>query len=311
MRAYARRRLAPCLLVVGLLLVGLIAGCRDAGTPGAAAGTPGARDPAQAVLLPTAHLRDNDLRAFARDALPPAVHARLQAAWRRGDTRWPLDELPFDERLPAVLGALAAPGAPARLRQVFDHQFSGETSALKGAAQGLGVFGTRYLQNEGDFSPAERAHYTRLVQALAAWGMRAPLGDPARAQAAIPALATAARATGLRGEGDFARLGMDASLARLSGFMPAFKRVLAGYGLDLDASLAGLRAEVVDQRGDQARVRMRYTLAGSAVDAVVEVRRIGGRWYLADFVRHAEAAGAARPRVKANPPPAQAGRIAP
>lgn len=266
------------------------AGCRRGGEGVASRDSQGARSPAQAVLLPTRHLRENDLAAFARDAVPPALHARLDAAWRRGDTRWPLDELPFDERLPTLLGALAAPGSERRLRQVFEHQFSGETAALKAAAQGLGVFGARYLQHEGEFSAAERAHYARFVRALSLWGARAPLGDPARAKTAIPRLATAARATGLREEADFARFGMDASLVRLSGFLRVLKQVLGNYGLDLDASLRGLQAETVEQQGDRARVRMRYVLGGTPVEATVEAERVGGRWYLSDYLRHAEAA---------------------
>lgn len=287
-----------------MLALAMLAGC----TPGELGPSPGratgARDPAQAVLLPTRHLLQDDLDAFARDAVPPALHARLDAAWRAGRTRWPLDELPFDERLPGLLGALAEPGAEGRLQQVFDHQFSGETAALKAAAQGLGLFGARYLQREGDFSRAERLHYAQLVQAMARWGAAAPLGDPALAKTAIPALAAAARATGLHGPADFAKAGMDDSLRRLSAFQRALKQVLGGYGLDLDATLSGLQAEVVDQQGDQARVRLRYTLAGSPVDAVVEARRVDGRWYLADFLRHAQDAVA---RAQPGMPAATAG----
>ncbi len=279
-----------------LLAIALLAGCRPENGGGPVVGrVPGAREPAQAVLLPTRHLRRNDLAAFARDAVPPVLHARLEAAWRRGDTRWPLDELPFDERLPKLLGALAAPGSERRLLQTFDHQFSGETTALKAAAQGLGLFGAQYLRHEGDFSQAERLHYTLFVQALSRWGAQAPLGDPARAKTAVPQLAAAARATGLRSEADFAAAGMQASLARLSGFLRVLKQVLGGYGLDLDATLSGLRAEVVEQRGARAKVRMRYTLGGQPVEAVVEVERVGGRWYLSDYLRHAEAAAGVAP----------------
>ena len=51
---------------------------------------------------------------------------------------------------------------------------------------------------------------------------------------------------------------------------------------------------MVESRGTQAKVRMRYTLGGSPVEAVVEVERIGDRWYLSDYLRHARQAVAAR-----------------
>lgn len=281
-------------LLAATLVLGLLAACRPEGAMPAQPRSPGAREPAQAVLLLTTHLRNNDLPAFARDAVPPALLPRLEAAWAQGRTRWPLDELPFDERLPRLLGALAEPGADARLQQVYDRQFAGETTALRAAATTLGLFGAQYLRNEGDFSPAERLHYTQFLQALSRWGAQAPLGDPARAKRAIPQLAAAARATGMKDDASFARAGMQHSLHKLSGFLRVLKQVLSGYGLDVDATLSGLQAEVVSQSGDQAQVRLRYTLGGSPVDATVEVRRVGGRWYQSDYLRHAEAAVAAK-----------------
>lgn len=288
-----------------LLAAALLPGCRREPPAVSAAG---AREPAQAVLLLTRHLRENDLAAFARDAVPPGLHRQLGAAWRAGRTRWPLDELPFDEHLPQLLGALTEPGAEQRLQQVFDRQFAGETGALKAAATALGLFGVQYLRHQGDFSADERAHYLQFVQALSRWGAAAPLADPKRAKAAIPRLVAAARASGLRSEADFARIGMDGSLRRLSGVLRTLKSVLAGYGLRLDRSLAGLQARTVSRQGDRARVRMRYTLADSPVEAEVEVERIGGRWYLSDYLRHARAAvgtppaPADEPDVPAPPP---------
>ncbi len=293
------------LVSLGVVLVALGLGAcqRDADPASPRLGglltPPGAREPAEAVLLLTRHLRDNDLPAFARDAVPPELHRQLEAAWRGGHTRWPLDELPFDERLPRLLGALAEPGSERKLQAVYDRQFSGETSALKAAATALGLFGAQYVQHQGDFSAAERAHYLQFVNALSQWGRNAPLGDPGRARAAIPRLALAARTTGLANEADFARLGMAASLQRLSGFLRTLKAVLASYGLQLDESLGGLQAEVVSQDGARAKVRMRYTLGGHPVDAVVDVERIAGRWYLSDYLRHAREAVEAAPQAPA------------
>lgn len=284
------------ILLLACLLLPAPYGCRRGTGDGAAvsaAATPGAREPAEAVLLLTRHLHANDLAAFARDAVPPELHRQLDAAWRQGRSRWPLDELPFDERLPKLLGALAETGSEQKLQRVFDRQFSGETTALKAAATTLGLFGAQYVRHEGDFSNAERQHYLQFVQALSRWGAAAPLSDAARARIAIPQLAAAARATGLKSEADFARVGMEAGLQRLSGFLRVLKQVLAGYGLGLDESLGGLRAHVVSQQGDRARVRMQYRLGGSEIQAVVEVERIGRRWYLSDYLRHARTAVAA------------------
>ena len=39
-----------------------------------------------------------------------------------------------------------------------------------------------------------------------------------------------------------------------------------------------------------ARVRMQYRFGGRDIDAVIGVERRDGRWYVADFLRHAEGA---------------------
>ena len=285
------------LAIVCLLLA--LAGCRGGDTPASTATSTrpsGATTPAEAVLLPTRDLRDNDLAAFACDAVPPTLHAQLDVAWRSGRTRWPLDELPLGAKVPAILGALTTPGSEARLGRSYDQQLAGAGGELRSAALALGLFGDKYVANEGDFSTDERAHYRQLVAAASRWAAGAPLSDPKRAHAAIARLATAARASGLRSEADFARLGMDNSLRRLSGYERVLKQVLAGYGLDLDATLAGMRANEVERDGDHARVRMQYRFGGREIDATIGVERRDGRWYVADFLRHAEAAaGTATP----------------
>ena len=280
-------------LAIGCWLLLALAACgSDRGTASVPASTraSGATTPAEAVLLPTRDLRDNDLAAFARDAVPPALHARLDVAWRSGRTRWPLDELPLGAKVPAILGALATPGSEAKLGRDYDRQLAGAGGELRSAALALGLFGDKYLANEGDFSADERAHYRQLVAATSRWAANAPLSEAKRAHAAIARLAIAARASGLRSEADFARFGMDDSLRRLSGYERVLKQVLAGYGLDLDATLAGMRANEVDRDGDHARVRMQYRFGGRDIDAVIGVERRDGLWYVADFLRHAEAA---------------------
>jgi len=286
-----------------LLCAWLLAGCERA-PERAAVSAPEASapsTPAQAVKILSRHLRDNDLAAFARDAVPPSLHRQLEDAWRTGRTRWPLQELPFDKRLPVLMATLAAPDAPVRLRQTFERQFAGQDPQIHSAVASLGVFGAQYLQDQGDFSADERAHYTQLVVTVSAWARKAPLGDRVRAQQAIGTLTDAARRSGL-GAGDaFRALGMEASLRRMGRFQAVFKQSLRAYGLDLDASLDGLQASLQQQTGDTAKVRMRYQLAGQPVDAMVSLQRVEGRWYLTDYLRHARAAVASPAAVATAP----------
>ena len=289
-------------LVPGLLA---LAACSRGPAP-----TPGGERPAQAVQLLAARLRADDPAGFATVALPPTLHARVAAAWASGRSRWPLEELPLDERLPTLLATLSAPAAATGLQADFDRQFAHAGRELHSAAASLGLFGMEYLRNEGDYSDAEREHYIQAVQALSRWGAAAPLDDRQRARALIATLTTAARGTGIDSEDDFGRLGMHESLARLGPFLGAFKRALRPYGLDFDATLGSVQADLLEQTGDTARVRLRYRLGSDVVDAVVPMRRVDGRWYVADFLRDAEASLQPRPRPArrvAGGPPGRAG----
>jgi hypothetical protein len=249
-----------------------------------------ASGPAAAVQRLIRRLHDNDLAGFAQDAVPPADYAQLETAWREGRSRWPLTELPLDDQLESLLSALAAPDSERTLQQSFKRNFANQDKDLKDAARSLGLFGVQYVKREGVYTDEERAHYAQLITALSEWAQRAPLSDPQRGMAAIPPLVAAARKTGLTDEQSFREAGMTGSLQRLSPFFAQAKALLAGYGLPLDRSFSELRTVLVEQKGDQARVRVHYPLGTREIDTVVSLQRRAGRWYLTDYLRHAEQA---------------------
>lgn len=295
-------------LMAGGLMAGLLAlaGCgEDMPPPGAASA------PEQSVLVLAGRLRDNDLVGFAHDAIPPGLHPAMAEAWRTGRTRWPLEELPFDHRIPGMLATLSEPGAEKRLQRDFDRQFANAHGEIRSAARSLGLFGVKYLEGDRSLTEDERHHAVQLITAFSAWGERARLGEPKRARASIARLALAARRTHLTSDTAFREAGMDESLRRLGPMWAALKEALRGYDLDLDESLGGMQATLVERDGDRARVRMRYPLAGKTIDTTVAVERIDGHWYLSDFVRHARAAAAPQTPISAPatgpvaaPPPA-------
>jgi len=292
-----------------LLAALMAAGCQRAPAPVV---EPTPTEPTQAVEQLIRDLRRNDLVSYSRHAVPPELRARLDLAWQEGRTRWPLTDLPLDDRLPAFIDALSAPGAEKQLLTVYQRQFSGANAELRSAAATLGLFATQYLRREGDYSDEERAHYVQLVGAISRWAQKAPLGDAQLARQAIPSLVAGARHTGLAGGPErFRQLGMQRSLEHMGPFFERMKRVLLAYGLDIDADLATARATLLERDGDRARIRLDYTLAGQAIQAELAVERRDGHWYLTDALRHAEVE-AARPAAasgkapKVLPPPAKA-----
>lgn len=287
--ARRRRRSRAATLLLPLVL--WLGACQreDAYAP---APTRGGATPVEAVAVLTAHLRSGDLAAFARDAVTPELAPELDAAWRAGRSRWPISELPLSAQLPAVLTALGAPQAERLLLQTFNREFAGAERELRSAAVALGAFAIQYLEQGGDFSEDERAHYTQLIAAASAWAETAPLADRERARATIAALVAAAREGGLPSDAALGAAGIQDGLAKLSPLFTAGKLRLAAYGLDLDRTFDSVETTLDTQTGDTAQVRLRYVLADKPVDALVNVERHDGRWYVSDFLRHARAAAA-------------------
>lgn len=299
-------------VVPGIALAALLAACTPSGEPNdsaaprtAAPAPHGAASPEAAVSDLIAHLRRNALADVARTALPAPLHARVEAGWRAGKSRWPLTELPFDDNLPGLLEALTAEGAERKLDARFKQQLSGQTRALQEAARGLGQFGKQYLGREGQYNAQQRQHYVQLIEAMSAWAQQAPLGDPARGKQSIHLLVNGATRTGLHGDEDLSRLGMSDGLTALVPLYIAGKQVLGLYGLGVDATLASVRAETVKLAGDEAEVRVRYTLAERDIDTVMKAVRVDGRWYLADYLEEA-AASVPEPELEPAAAPASA-----
>lgn len=249
--------------------------------------------PVDAAYLLRDRLLAHDGLGFARLAVPTPLFRQLEQAWRDGRSIWPLDELPLDARIAPMLAALQAPNAEAALMTTFKRQFAGADRDIDQAIRTLVVFGGEYVQNEPAYTAEEREHIARTILALGDWALAAPFADTARAQHFFIALCAAARRSGIgagNGTQGFADLGMTQSLNRLS---PFFATLLAQlrqqYGLDLDAGLRGLKVDLMQQTGDAAVLRLRYPLAGHDIDALMPAVRIDGHWYLADFVRRAQA----------------------
>lgn len=258
-----------------------------------------ASKPIDAVLVLRDRLLARDGAGFARLAVPPAVHARLVEGWRDGRSRWPVEELPLDARLPRMLAALQEKNAESKLMATFRRQFAGADRDIDQAIRTLVLFGGEYVRKDAEYTPEEREHVGQAIVAVGDWALAAPLSDPKHAQPFFAALVAAAQRSGIDGKaGDaaFRALGMDASLNRLSPFIATLLAQLRQqYGLDIDQTLRGIEVRLLEQTGDSARLRLRYTLAGRPIDAIAPVVRVDGHWYLANYLRRAEASLAGDP----------------
>ncbi|MBV2208625.1 MAG: hypothetical protein KUL77_03555 [Thermomonas sp.] len=304
MTAGIRYPLAACLLAFALAL---LAACQPApdGAPtrsqhGATAVPEAAERPVDAVYFLRDRLLARDGAGFAKIAVPPELYAPLETAWSAGRSRWPLDELPLDARIPRMLAALQAPNADKALMKTFKRQFAGADADIDQAVRTLVVFGSGYIEKDPSYNDEERKHTAQALHAIGRWAVAAPLADPKRAQPFFSALSAAAVRTGIDGRGKwqpFISLGMTQSLNRLSPFFATLiAQLREQYGLDIDASLRSVHVTLLQQLDDRATLRLQYTLAGQEIDALLPAVRLHNRWYLEEYVQRAElsAAGISR-----------------
>ena len=285
------RRLPAWALLALLTLVLALGACRREGE-GAVDGAPG--DPVAAVEAQARALRANDLAAYARLSLPPDLYARTAARWdeevARAEPVDPADAAEYDEMMARLLAddaeqALMRDLEP-KLRQ-FESEMAGQWPMMQATA---GIFLNAAIQANEEMSDAEKAHGAELVSGLLAWAQPALLTDRERARAAIAAAVGTARELQLPTLADARALGHDAAMAKGGIALAGAKAVAKAYDLDLDASLDGVQAELIDSEGDRATVKVSYPLLGKTIAFEQEMVRIGEGWYSADAVREAEQA---------------------
>lgn len=277
--------------LAALLLTALVlAGCRR--EPEADLSTvPG--DPVAAVQAQAQALRDNDLVRWSKLSLPPELQARSQALWeQRVAAAEPAD--PEDAREYAdIMARLTAPDAEAALMRdlepklaQFEAEVAGQWPLMQATAS---IFLSAAIEANTELAAAQKTHGRAVANALLDWAQPALITDRARARQAIAALSATARELDLPTLEQARALGYTEAHEKGGVALAGLKQASKAYGLDLDASLEGVRAELLSTEGDQATVRVTYPLLGRDVAFEARLQRVGEGWYDADAIAQAEA----------------------
>ena len=301
-------RLLP---LAGLALL-LAVGCRR--EPEAIEGAP--PEPVEAVAALAGALRDADLERYARLSVPPSMYAEQQALWRRKvATATPIDPAEA-ARWRETMAQLTAPDAEAALWAKAEPRLA-ELEQQLGPKWDVGVtmmagFATAAVEANATLSEPEKAHARGVIEATRDWaGDRARFTDPARAKQAIALAVGTARALDLPELDALRGLELEAALAKGSVAFRGAKGLASAYGIDVDAALSQVQAEVVALEGDRATVRVRYPFLGRTVEFEQPMIRIDDGWYRADAVEsHRAAMAEAGPLEMAPAAPAAAAPVA-
>ena len=310
-------RLPARALFALLSLVLVLGACRrESAAPVAAPG-----DPVAAVEGLADALRDNDLVRYSRLSLPPDLHAQNEALWlrRQAEAEPPTAEEAADYE--QLMARLTAPDAEAALMRdlepklvKLETEIAGQWPLMQATAS---IFLNAAIQANTELSDAEKAHGTEVVGSLMAWAQPALFTDRERARKAIAALSRTAKKLDLPTLDRARALPMQPALEKGGVALAGAKDVAQAYGLDLDKSLDGVKAELVSVEGDQALVKVSYPLLDKTVSFDMALVRRDDAWYSADAVRQIEAElaeaaqEAAAPAEAPTAPEAEAGAAAP
>ena len=284
------RPLSSRIVRVGLLLALLaLAACKREPEP-----VPGAPDePVAAVKALAEALREGDLKRYAELSLPPAMHAQQKALWRQQvAAKNPVDEEQA-QRYAELMTQLTAPDAEAALWAKAEPKLAALEQEL-GPKWTLGVtmmagFATTAITASDSMSEAEKSHATGVVAALSEWADdQAQFTDRERATQALAVAEATARELDLPTAESIEALDYEPMLDKAGVAFRGFKAALAAYGIDADAALSQVQAEVIQLDGPRAVVRVRYPLLGKEVSFEQPMRQIDGGWYRADAIQSLE-----------------------
>ncbi len=267
-----------------LLCLGLVACRHEVVAPG---------DPVAAVKGLAAAVKDNDLVRYSRLSVPPALHEKMQARWKARLAIAPPPTEAQKQDYARLMGRFTAPDAEARLYRSLDpklkkleKEIGSQWPLMQTTAR---IFVTGLIQANDRLSPSEKDHAKAVGAALMAWAQPKLVTDRARARQAIAVMTATARELDLPTLETTRELEMVPALEKGNIVLKGLKQMGRVYGLDADASLAGMQAELVGAEGDLATVQVRYPLLGKTVSFELELIRRDNRWYRADAVRSAEA----------------------
>ena len=263
------------------LIVAFASGCgnqQNATSPVATSAT----SPDATIRKSAELMKQGDVAGLLANALPPAEFATLKADWGKDKDEKPItdeDRQKFQETMakltaPDAEKALYAEIEP-QLKQ-FDAQYQQQLPMY--VAMGSGWLQGMVQQNK-DFSDAEKQQAVAAINALAAWVQKTHFTDAESIKKVIAIVTKAARDLNLKTLDEARALSFEQSMQKARVFVLALKDALAVYGFSIDQTLDSIKPEVVSNDGNTAKVKVSYTLLGTPLTADTDMVKIDDHWY--------------------------------
>jgi hypothetical protein len=252
--------------------------------------------PKGAVDAAVKAMRNNDLNALLRASLPEEHFQRLGQRWKEDIA---VEEIDDEERMQfaMTMGMLTADGAEDALMSMLEPQL---VELDKQMAQmplmigmGRGMAAGMIEQNE-TLSAEQKQQAQKSLDALAGWAQKTPFTDRDRARRAVGVVTATARSLELGTLDELYALSFEQALAKGGIVVGGLKDVLEIYDFSVNRSLDSVKTSLVSEAGDQAKVKVEWTLLDAPLSLESEMVRKDGRWFSRDTldqIARAEAEG--------------------
>ena len=267
-----------------------------------------AESPAAAVAVGARNLRENNLKALVDASVPPEYLAQLHGKWTAKLNEAPITDAKRAE-FKADMDKLTAVDAEKKLWQEMAPKLAklkAESAAQMPMVVGIGrgVLVSAVQQNE-DLNEPQKQQAVKAINAFATWAESAQFTDPVLAQKALGVVCQTARELKFASLDEVRALTFDQALAKGDIAFKGLKQVFELYGLSIDQTLDSVKAVLVSETGDQAKVKVSYTLLATPLEFESEMVRYQGRWYGADGLRKMQKEAAESAVAKAVAPAAK------
>lgn len=262
-----------------------VAACGKDSAPGATASV--GAGPEATIATSVKLARQGDVAGLFENVMPPADFARIKAEWnsRKNDTE-PSDE--DRQKFAETVAKLTAPNAVETMYAEiapdiaqFDAQYQQQMPTMvamgKGYLQGL-------VQQSAQISANEKEQANAAIEALAQWVQTTRFTDPELIKKALAIVSETTKELDLKTLDEARALDFEQSAPKLKIAFNGLKKLLEVYNFSIDKTLDSVKSEVVSSEGDNAKVKVSYTLLGAPLSAETEMVKIDDRWYGKDTI---------------------------
>lgn len=286
----SRFNIVPRLALVGsIALLAACGGDKDGAASSSTSAAAATGDTPHGAVLGTADmLRRGDFNALITASVPPA---QLEAAKQRFMEDLKSQEITDESRaeFAQTMERLTAPDAEARMmaeiRPQLEQLQSPEMKAQLPAMIAMGKgFALQAINESQDMTATQKSQATGILNAVASWAETGEFADIGRAERAVAAITRTARSFPVKTLDELHALDFNGMVGLLSTAFDGLKGVFNAYDIDLDQTIASVKAETVSQEGDNANVRVKMSFLGAPLEFDTQMVRVDGRWYGKDTI---------------------------